>query len=176
MDSLVPLVVAVIGVIGLVVSYHLGKRATVDKNRIDRGFAIAEDIAVVFQQVNELENKLCTFFDMNFERLPFEDAWTSLETHRGVYTQQFDQVRELSVARERLNQRLKPARVYLRSSVVDNIQEYIDLSLFRYDTDGGVMTDTFEQEFLRNLVSVANRSRRAKLYGRIRKNLSRLVQ
>jgi hypothetical protein len=154
----------------------LGRRATIDKNRIDRGFEVAEDIAVTFQKVVEQENTLCTFFDMNFEGREFEDAWATLDMRRASYQQQFDQIRTLSTTRGELNEKLKPGRVYLRKSVIDDIQKYIDLSLFRYDTDGGIMVDTFDQEFLRNLVSEENRATRERLYRKIERNLSKLIR
>jgi hypothetical protein len=60
--------------------------------------------------------------------------------------------------------------------VIDDIQKYIDLSLFRYNTDGGIMTDTFEREFFRNLVSDEKRRERSSLEKRIKTKLSKLIR
>ena len=176
MDIYIPLIVAGLGIVSSIASYFFGKKAAIDKARIERGSTLAEEIAVNFQEVNELENTLCTVYDMNFGDRSFEEAWDTLERLRGTYNQQFNQIRELSEAREQLNVKLKPARVYLRKSVIDDIQKYIDISLFRYDTDGGIMTDTFEREFLRNLVSDENRSGRSRLGQRIITKLSKLIR
>jgi hypothetical protein len=176
MDIYIPLIVAVLGIVSSIVSYFFGKKAAIDQARIDRGFKLAEEIAVIFQEVNELERTLCTVYDMNFTDQSFEEAWYILDRLRGTYNQQFSQIIELSEAREQLNNKLKPARVYLRKSVIEDIQKYIDLSLFRYDTDGGIMTNTFEREFLRNLVSDEKRRERSNLEIKIRKKLSKLIR
>jgi hypothetical protein len=176
MDIYIPLIVAGLGIVSSIVSYFFGKKTAIDKARIDRGFTLAEEIAVIFQEVNELEKTLCTVYDMNFGDRSFEEAWDTLERLRGTYNQQFNQIRELSETREQLNEKLKPARVYLRKSVIDDIQKYIDLSLFRYNTDGGIMTDTFEREFFRNLVSDEKRRERSSLEKRIKTKLSKLIR
>lgn len=180
MEIYIPLIIALIGIVTAIVtaivSYYLGKKATIDNKRIDRGFTIAEEIAVLFQEVSELEKSLCTVYDMNFSDRSFDEAWAVLEKLRVLYNQQFNQIKELSNLRESLNGKLKSARLYLRNSVLDDIQVFLDLSLFRYDTDGGVMFNTFEREFMRNLVSEDNRIARTDLAVKIINDLPKLVR
>jgi len=164
------------GIVVSIVGYMLGRRAKIDEKRIERAFAEAENVAVLFQDIHDLEKTLSVFYEMNFADRPVEEAVDVLERLNASYQQQHEEIRTLSEKRHGLNGALRAARVYLKPDITSDIQEYLDIGLFRYATDGGIMTNTYTLEFFRNLIEPTNRERRVRLADRIFRRLHKLVQ
>lgn len=167
---------SVIGIIGMFITYHLGKKAKTDDIRIKRGYELAEQIAVLFQDIHEIYITLDQLVTRNFGHVDFSDAIESFHRYSSLYEQDRDRISSLMEKRVQLAALIKSARVYLSPDLLDKLQAYIQRGEFVYTTDGGIFTDTYIEDFFRNLRDSSNRSRREQLYKEVLSSLHKPVR
>jgi len=104
-----------------------------------------------------------------------EEATNFFEEHKSEYSEQIKKVHSLSDKRYALTEKVRQARLYLPPKILNDIKEYTDIGLFSYQTDGGILVNTYFREFFRNLYEHANQEKRSNLSKRIFKRIRNLA-
>jgi len=167
----------IIAALSSFVSYIFGKRAKVNEIVLNKGFPVAEEIAVLFQNIVERDLRYYDFYAENFGHYKtLEEAIAdAFEKLPSLYEKEYERINIHRKQMEELNNKLKIARLYLKPRVINNIQKYIDLGLFSYLTDGGIFHDTFYIEFFRNITNQTIYMERRRLSKKIQNYLNQMI-
>jgi len=164
------------GVLLSIVTYRLGRRARLDEEKREKGVDLAQEIKALFQDVAALEDRLHAFYMSNYEHLKSVDkAVDNFEKMKNLYEPEYTAVEELSSKRQLLEEKVKEARNLLKSSILANIQAYLDLLKFRYDEDVfGSKTPFYRQMFV-NLMDPKSHKKRKNFKGKVHGKLHKLL-
>jgi uncharacterized membrane-anchored protein YhcB (DUF1043 family) len=164
------------GVLLSILTYRLGRRARIDEKKIEKGVELGQEITILFQDVAALEDRLYEFYRSNYEHLKNVDkAVDNFEKMKTLYEPEYSAIDELSNKKQRLEERIKEGRYLLKSSILVDMQTYLDLLKFKYDQDVfGSMTTFYRQLFL-NIMDSKSYKKRKNIKRRVLGKLHKLL-
>jgi len=169
-------ITAIGGLISSILTYHLGKRAKIDEEKIKRRFQIAEEVAVLLEYVIETDNYFYDFYRQNYGHVGrIETAIENFEQMRRLFQDEHARISQLMSKRDELRKRMLLSKLYLSGKFIRKSIEYLDLSAFHYIHNGGMSVNTFHTEFFRNIVDERIHKKRVKLQKFLLKKLSHLL-
>ena len=164
------------GVLLSILTYRLGRRAKIDEQKIEKGVELGQEITILFQDVAALEDRLYEFYRSNYEHLKNVDkAVDNFEKMKTLYEPEYVAIDELSKKKQQLEEKIKEGRYLLKSSILVDMQTYLDLLKFKYDQDVfGSMTTFYRQLFL-NLMDSKSRKKRKNIKRKVLGKLHKLL-
>jgi uncharacterized membrane-anchored protein YhcB (DUF1043 family) len=164
------------GVLLSILTYRLGRRAKIDEQKIEKGVELGREITILFQDVAALVDHLHEFYRSNYEHLKNVDkAVDNFEKMKTLYEPEYIAIEELSNKKQQLAEKIMEGRYLLKSSILVDMQTYLDLLKFKYDQDVfGSMTAFYRQLFL-NLMDSKSSKKRKNIKGKVLGKLHKLL-
>jgi len=159
------------------INYLIGKRTKIDDIKLKEVPSIAKRVSVLFQNVMDDDQYYFNFYHSDaFKYIKnIEDFSRHFENQRGSFYGEYHRIDELIKTREKLKVQLKTARLYLNYDIIEDIQTYLKLDQFWYETTAYTDNNTFYLEFFRNISDDKNHAMRGKISHRVLKKLGRLI-
>ena len=112
-----------------------------------KGFPLAENLAKLFQDIVESKLYFYEFHQSNFSHIStIEEAIDKyFERLPGNYQKEYDHFQILMENREKLNEELKFAHLYLKPDLLNDTKKYWDLGLFHYKNAPFTWDDLYEE-------------------------------
>lgn len=157
------------------ISYYYGRKKAVDEIRLKKGFEIAEQIAVSIQAIHEDYVKVTKNYQLNFSETKNVDVAAQKMLDSDLYQADIKYIDELWDKREKLSNLVKSGRLYLDAKTLELIESYLSKCSFSWQDDGGLISNTYLNEFLRNLTDSDTAKIRNHTYKKILPRLKKLV-
>jgi hypothetical protein len=178
LEGLLPTIVtAVSGLVVAILTYLLGRKSEVARARMEKGWPLAEIIAIRFIEVHGLESDLRRWFQGNFGHLTNSDEGADFfDEHRdSLYADDAARIESLNQKRRDLAEAIKQARIYLNPADLDRIEEYLSIGDFKWTTAPPFFTE-YTRKFFKNLLDEGNKQRRDRLHAKIKRRLNKIHQ
>jgi hypothetical protein len=175
MESVLPTAItAASGLFIAVLTYRLGRKTEINKARLEKGWPLAQKIAVTMIELNQIETRLARSFQRNFANLTVDEGAAYFDRERdGLYKEEAGEIDQLVQKRRELAAASREARIYLNPDDLDRIEQYLAVGDFNWNTAPPFFS-SFTAEFFRNLLDRKNIGRRARLFRRIKRRLNRI--
>ena len=145
---------SLIGALSAIGAYRIGKREKRDAIELKRQYELGDQISVLFLRIHETYTKLTKKFKADFGHFDLERAahvYGSSPLHKG----DIPALERLNDDREQLRDLIKAGRLYLNLDLLNRIEKYVELGDFVYSTDGGIMHNSYMEDFVKNLCDPA---------------------
>lgn len=178
MEILVPVVIALVGIVSTIISYRLGKQGKIDEIVLKEGYPIANQVSILFQKISEDDQYYFDFYhNDSFQNIKdIEEFSAYFENLPGNFSEEYQRIDNLLKAREELKDQLKKARLYLNYAVIEDIQSYLKLDQFWYRTTAYTDHNNFYEAFFSNIIDEKKHRRREKISLRVIKKLRKLIE
>jgi len=167
---------SILGIVAAIVTYRLGRRAKIDDRKIQKGMELAEEISKLFQDIVDLEEYFYEFYKANYSHLELRDAVDNFTRMKSLFYEDYKRIDERAEKRSQLYGKLKIGRVYLNSRLIERIRDYLNVGEFHYEHDAGGLTNTYYEDFFKNIIDKSNIKQRQKLKDKILPKLKSLFK
>ncbi len=138
-------ITALVGLLGSILTYYLGRQSKIDDILFRKGLPVAEKIVKLFQDIIESELYYYKFYQSNLSGFPtIDEAIHNFENLPGNYQKDYERIQLLMENREKLYEELKIARLYIKPNLLDDIKKYLDLGVFHYLSTAFTWDNFFE--------------------------------
>lgn len=155
----------------LYVSYKLGKRGKVDDLFIKRRHDLVERLSVALQDDFETREVLRSEYESNFGHVDEFKAMEVFNRYDDLYQGMRNNIQRCAELLASLRQLRREVAIYVKPKVAQLVEQYIACNQFTFDTDGGLLINTYAEEFFRNLLDESKHARRETLFRHLMKEL-----